>query len=163
MRISDWSSDVCSSDLFHLLGANEDSLHWRLALIDSAQHSLDLQYYVWWGDESGSLLLSRVVAAADRGVKVRILVDDLTTNVLVETAQERLGDTATATIGAHPNIDVRVFNPWRQRTLVGQFFESIAELDRVNQRMHNKLLIADNRAVILGGRNIGDRNSGGEG
>src|SRR3546814_10344832 len=122
MRISDWSSDVCSSDL--------------LALIDSARHSLDLQYYVWWGDESGSLLLSRVVAAADRGVKVRILVDDLTTNVLVETAQERLGDTATATIGAHPNIDVRVFNPWRQRTLVGQFFESIAELDRVNQRMH---------------------------
>src|SRR3546814_18101364 len=110
MRISDWSSDVCSSDL--------------LALIDSARHSLDLQYYVWWGDESGSLLLSRVVAAADRGVKVRILVDDLTTNVLVETAQERLGDTATATIGAHPNIDVRVFNPWRQRTLVGQFFES---------------------------------------
>src|SRR3546814_9256441 len=53
----------------------------------------------------------------------------------------RSGDTATATIGAHPNIDVRVFNPWRQRTLVGQFFESIAELDRVNQRMHNKLLI----------------------
>src|SRR3546814_2525335 len=68
----------------------------------------------------------------------------------------RSGDTATATIGAHPNIDVRVFNPWRQRTLVGQFFESIAELDRVNQRMHNKLLIADNRAVILGGRNIGN-------
>lgn len=141
---------------FHLLGANEDSLHWRLALIDSAQHSLDLQYYVWWGDESGSLLLSRVVAAADRGVKVRIMVDDLTTNILVETTQERLGDTATATIDAHPKIELRVFNPWRQRTLVGQVLESIQHLDRVNQRMHNKLLIADNRAVILGGRNLGN-------
>src|SRR3546814_10147011 len=102
---------------FPMLDANADSLRWRLALIDSARHSLDLQYYVWWGDESGSLLLSRVVAAAGRGVKVRILVDDLTTNVLVETAQERLGDTATATIGAPPNIDVSVFNPWRERTL----------------------------------------------
>src|SRR3546814_20577597 len=87
------------------------------------------------------------------------MVDDLTTNILVGATQERLGDTATAAIAAHPNIELRVFNPWRQRTLVGQLLESIQHLDRVNQRMHNKLLIADNRAVILGGRNIGNERS----
>src|SRR3546814_15231448 len=96
---------------FHLLGVNEDSLRWRLALIDSAQHSLDLQYYVWWGDESGSLLLSRVVAAADRGVKVRIIVDDLTTNILVVAAPERPGDTPTAAIATPPTHHLRALNP----------------------------------------------------
>ena len=141
---------------FHLLDANEESLRWRLALIDSAQHSLDLQYYAWWGDESGVLLMSRVVEAAGRGVQVRLIVDDLTTNFLVKAAQERLSDSGLAIVDAHPNIQVRLFNPWRQRSIVGQLLESIEHLDRVNQRMHNKLLIADNRAVILGGRNIGN-------
>jgi putative cardiolipin synthase len=141
---------------FHLLDANEAALRWRLALIDSAQHSLDLQYYGWWGDESGILLMSRVVAAADRGVRVRLIVDDLTTNTLLEIAQERFSDSGLAIVAAHPNIAVRLFNPWRQRSLLGKLFESIEHLDRVNQRMHNKLLIADNRAVILGGRNIGN-------
>lgn len=141
---------------FHLLDSNTESLRWRLALIDAAQHSLDVQYYVWWGDESGALLMSRVVAAADRGVRVRILVDDLATSPLMELAQERFSDDAAATINAHPNIALRLFNPWRQRTILGQLFESIEDLERVNQRMHNKLLIADNRAVILGGRNIGN-------
>ncbi|MDH5208340.1 MAG: phospholipase D family protein, partial [Burkholderiaceae bacterium] len=58
---------------FALLEANEDGLRWRLALIDSARHSLDLQYYVWWGDDSGDLLMKRVIEAADRGVRVRII------------------------------------------------------------------------------------------
>lgn len=141
---------------FHLLDSNAESLRWRLALVDSSQHSLDLQYYVWWGDESGALLMSRVVAAADRGVRVRLIVDDLSTNLLVEAAQERLSDAGAALIDAHPNIEVRLFNPWRQRTLLGQVFESIEHLDRVNQRMHNKLLVADNRAAIIGGRNVGN-------
>ena len=140
---------------FHLLDHNADSLRWRLALIDSSRHSLDLQYYVWWGDESGALLMSRVIAAADRGVRVRLIVDDLSTNLLVE-APDRLSDAGAARIDAHPNIEVRLFNPWRQRTLVGQVFESIANLERVNQRMHNKLLVADNRATIIGGRNVGN-------
>jgi putative cardiolipin synthase len=63
---------------FKLLDSNEDGLRWRLALVDSAQYSLDLQYYVWWGDESGDLM-KRVIEAADRGVKVRIVLDDLST------------------------------------------------------------------------------------
>lgn len=141
---------------FHLLDSNAESLRWRLALVDSSRHSLDLQYYVWWGDESGALLMRRVVAAADRGVRVRLIVDDLSTNLLVEAAQERLSDAGAAIIDAHPNIEVRLFNPWRQRTLLGQVFESIEHLDRVNQRMHNKVLVADNRAAIIGGRNVGN-------
>jgi len=141
---------------FHLLAANEESLRWRLALVDAAQHALDLQYYVWWGDESGALLMSRVIAAADRGVKVRLVIDDLATSSVVELAQERLSDAGASLIDAHPNIEVRLFNPWRRRSLFGRVVESIGHLGRVNQRMHNKLMIADNRAVIIGGRNIGN-------
>jgi putative cardiolipin synthase len=140
---------------FRLLDSNEDGLRWRLALIDSAQHSLDLQYYVWWGDEAGILLMKRVVDAANRGVQVRIIVDDLTTTLL-NSAQPQLRDSGAAIVGAHPNIEVRLFNPWRRRSFAGRIIESIGDLDRVNQRMHNKLMIADNRATIIGGRNVGN-------
>ncbi len=140
---------------FRLLDSNEDGLRWRLALIDSAQHSLDLQYYVWWGDEAGVLLMKRVVDAANRGVQVRIIVDDLTTTLL-DAAQPKLRDGGAAVVDAHPNIEVRLFNPWRRRSFAGRIIESLGDLDRVNQRMHNKLLIADNRAAIIGGRNVGN-------
>lgn len=140
---------------FRLLDSNEEGLRWRLALIDSAQHALDLQYYVWWGDEAGILLMKRVVDAANRGVQVRIIVDDLTTTLL-DSAQPQLRDSGAAIVGAHPNIEVRLFNPWRRRGFAGRIIESIGNLERVNQRMHNKLMIADNRAAIIGGRNIGN-------
>jgi putative cardiolipin synthase len=140
---------------FRLLDSNEDGLKWRLALIDSAQHSLDLQYYVWWGDEAGILLMKRVVDAANRGVQVRIIVDDLTTTVL-DAAQEQLSDSGVAIVGAHPNVELRLFNPWRRRSFAGRIIESLGDLDRVNERMHNKLMIADNRAAVIGGRNIGN-------
>jgi len=64
---------------FHLLDSNEDALRWRLALVDSAEHSLDLQYYFWFADDSGDLLMKHVLDAADRGVKVRLLLDDIST------------------------------------------------------------------------------------
>jgi putative cardiolipin synthase len=140
---------------FTLLDANEDGLRWRLALIDSARHSLDLQYYVWWGDESGSLLLKRVIDAADRGVRVRIILDDLST-MLEDGAHPKLRDAAAALIDAHPNIDVRLFNAWRSRPLGGRAIEMLGRMERMNHRMHNKLLVADNRAAILGGRNVGN-------
>ncbi|MGZ9080488.1 MAG: phospholipase D family protein, partial [Burkholderiales bacterium] len=76
---------------FRLLDTNEDGLRWRLALIDSAQHSLDLQYYVWWGDDSGDLLIKRVIAAADRGVRVRMVLDDLST-ILEDGSHPKLRD-----------------------------------------------------------------------
>jgi len=140
---------------FLLLDSNEDGLRWRLALIDSARHSLDLQYYVWWGDESGELLMARVAAAADRGVKVRLVLDDLST-MLEDEKHPKLRDEAVALIDAHPNIEMRLFNAWRSRPLVARGVETIERMERINHRMHNKLLVADNRAAIIGGRNLGN-------
>jgi hypothetical protein len=99
---------------FKVLQANHDALAWRLAVIDSARHSLDLQYYVWFGDKVGQLLLARVVAAADRGVKVRLLFDDLNT-LLHDMGSVELRDAALAQVDRHPRIEIRVFNAWRER------------------------------------------------
>ena len=140
---------------FRLLDSNEEGLRWRLALIDSARHTLDLQYYIWWGDDSGTLLMKRVVEAADRGVKVRIILDDLST-ILEDEGHPKLRDAAAAAIDAHPNIEIRLFNAWRSRPLGGRAVESLSRMERINHRMHNKLLVADNRAAVVGGRNVGN-------
>ena len=144
---------------FLLLDSNEKGLTWRLALIDSAKHSLDLQYYVWFGDASGTLLMKRTVQAADRGVKVRILLDDLN-SMLRDMTTPEIRDGLAAAINAHPNIEMRLFNAWRNRSFVGRGADTLADPDRLNRRMHNKVMIADNQAVILGGRNIGDEYMG---
>ncbi len=117
----------------------------RLALADLAERSLDLQYFIWDADISGHLLADRVIRAADRGVRVRVLLDDLS---IVER------DTAIAQLSAHPNIEVRAFNPFRGRgNRWGDFF---TDPSRVNRRSHNKLMVADNAIAIVGGRNISD-------
>jgi putative cardiolipin synthase len=140
---------------FHLLENNAEALKWRIALIDSARHSLDLQYYVWFGDEVGHLMMKRVIAAADRGVKVRILFDDLNT-MLHDMATVEIRDAAMQMIDAHPNIEIRLFNAWHSRTLLGRAFEAVGDFERLNRRMHNKQMIADNRVAVIGGRNIAD-------
>ncbi len=139
---------------FRLLERNEDGLRWRLTLIDSARSTLDLQYYVWAGDTSGLLLMKRVVAAADRGVKVRMIIDDLDT-MTKDADTLKVRDSPIAKISRHPNIAIRLFNPWHNRSLVGRGVESAGDLARLNHRMHNKSFIADNRVAIIGGRNIG--------
>jgi len=139
---------------FRLLERNEDGLRWRLALVDSARSTLDLQYYVWAGDTSGVLLMTRVVAAADRGVKVRMIIDDLDT-MMKDADTRKVRDSPIAKIDRHPNIAIRLFNPWHNRSLVGRGVESAGDLARLNHRMHNKLFVADNRVAIVGGRNIG--------
>ncbi len=126
---------------------NDDALRWRLMLADLAEQSIDLQVFIWHDDATGNLLLERIVAAAERGVRVRLLVDDL----LITT------DEGLAALDYHPNIQVRIFNPWHGReTTVGKGFEFVSKMDRLNQRMHNKLMVADNHVTIVGGRNIGD-------
>ncbi len=140
---------------FKLLDSNQEGLDWRLAVIDSAKHSLDVQYYLWYGDDSGALLISRLLEAADRGVHVRLLVDDL--NSVLQTASwVTLRDGVLAWLDAHPNIDIRLFNPWSNRQILARVPESFGNIAGFNQRMHNKSLIVDNRAVIIGGRNVGD-------
>jgi cardiolipin synthase C len=138
-----------------LLDSNDDGLKWRLALIDSARHSVDIQVYTWYGDLSGRLLIKRVIDAADRGVKVRLLVDDLNT-LLADASTPQIRDSAFAAIEAHPNINVRLFNPWVERSPLARVGEMAGALDRLNQRMHNKQMVVDNRIAIIGGRNIGD-------
>lgn len=140
---------------FLLLPGNTEALAWRVAAIDSARHSLDLQYYVWFGDMAGQLLMARVVAAADRGVRVRILFDDLN-SMLHDMGHVELRDAALARISRHPNIEIRTFNAWRERGLLGRVTETVWDFERLNRRMHNKQLVADNQLAILGGRNIGD-------
>jgi putative cardiolipin synthase len=144
---------------FELIDRNQDGLRWRLALIDSATRSIDVQYYLWYGDAAGRILVKRLLDAANRGVRVRMLVDDLNT-LLADAGTVKLRDEVAAALDAHPNFEIRLFNPWKDRTLGGRAGESLAELERVNQRMHNKAMIVDNRAVILGGRNIGDEYMG---
>ncbi len=117
----------------------------RVALTELAEKSLDLQYYIWEQDETGRILAERLVRAADRGVRVRMLVDDI--NLSGRDAQ-------IAALDAHPNIEIRIFNPFANRG--ARLFDFIIDLDRVNHRMHNKIMVADNAVAIVGGRNIGN-------
>ena len=140
---------------WHILDVSEEALRYRLALVDSAAHTLDLQYYFWWEDAAGQLLMKHVVDAADRGVKVRIILDDLST-LLEDDRTPKVRDWQTSVLNAHPNIEVRLYNAFRVRTLLGRGVDFIRRIDVMNQRMHNMMLVADNRAIILGGRNIGN-------
>jgi putative cardiolipin synthase len=113
-----------------------------------AGRSLDVQTYIWHDDGTGSYLGYRVLEAADRGVKVRLLVDDM---------DARSKNYGFAALDAHPNIDVRMFNPFATRaSSFALAFEAIGSFSRINRRMHNKTWIADNRIAIVGGRNLGD-------
>ena len=113
-----------------------------------AGRSLDLQYFIWHNDLTGRLLASEVLAAAERGVRVRILLDDMNAYGL---------DPHLLAMDAHPNIELRVYNPFHNRKGIARAAEFVRRLLRINHRMHNKAWIADGRIAIVGGRNIGDR------
>ncbi|MGF1719354.1 phospholipase D family protein [Vibrio kyushuensis] len=129
---------------FFPLTRGHDALLARLALIENAQKSIDVQYYIYRDDETSQLLTWRLYEAAERGVRVRILLDDM---------QSR-NDRGMATVDAHPNIQVRLFNPHQYRTARGLAF--VSDFDRLNRRMHNKSLTVDSVNTIVGGRNIGN-------
>src|SRR5690606_15651600 len=133
---------------FWLLEDNADALRIRIALAELAEETLDIQYFIWQDDMTGRLLMKHVLEAADRGVRVRFLIDDLA--VVGRHAE-------LESLDAHPRIEVRVFNPWHMRSPALRPFEFVARMSRLNHRMHNKVLVADGRFAILGGRNIGDR------
>ncbi|MCP1773077.1 putative cardiolipin synthase [Neisseria perflava] len=129
----------------YLLSDGHEAFVARLALIEAADYTLDIQYYIWHNDISGRLLFNLVHRAAERGVRVRLLLDDNNTNGL---------DNVLLALDSHPNIEVRLFNPFVSRKWRALGY--IADFPRLNRRMHNKSLTADNRATIVGGRNIGD-------
>ena len=123
----------------------------RLDLIEAAESSIDVQYFIWQNDPSGVLVIDRMLAAADRGVRIRALIDDVQLEGLVSKINA---------ITQHPNIEVRIFNPFSIRFGMELRLFRLAEFaidgNRLNHRMHNKLLVADNQVAIMGGRNIGD-------
>ncbi|RMX08027.1 phospholipase D family protein [Corticibacter populi] len=111
-----------------------------------AGRSLDVQYYIWKDDITGHLLLKELWEAAERGVRVRLLFDDINTSGK---------DGALLAMSQHENIQVRVYNPFRNRDGIGRLLEMVQRIWSVNHRMHNKAWIADDRMVVLGGRNVG--------
>ncbi|RQS74895.1 phospholipase D family protein [Burkholderia sp. Bp8963] len=134
---------------FRLLADGAEALQMRVALARAATKTLDMQYYVATEDTTGKLLLAAALYAADRGVRVRMLVDDLNFRDI---------DRVMAALNTHPNIEIRVFNPFgasQQRVMqrTTDFFTRIGSFTR---RMHNKAMIADNQIAIVGGRNLGD-------
>jgi cardiolipin synthase C len=130
---------------FHLLPSGVDAFLARIVLAETADRTLDLQYYIWHDDLTGRSLAKALLDAADRGVRVRILLDDLGTSA---------DDQVLLAIDSHPNVEIRLFNPVAERTF--KKLGSAFEFSRVNRRMHNKSMISDDQAAILGGRNIGD-------
>jgi putative cardiolipin synthase len=130
---------------FHALIDGTDAFASRFLLVKNAEKTLDVQYYIWHDDLTGKALHNQLLHAADRGVRVRLLLDDLDTVGKGEMLN---------IIDAHPNIEIRLFNPFANRnSRVGDF---LTDTRRINRRMHNKSLTADNQATIFGGRNIGD-------
>ena len=129
----------------HLLYQGPDAFLARLALADAAERSIDAQYYIWHNDTTGRLLLAWLLRAADRGVRVRILIDDV---------GSAANDMNLLLMTAHPKVEVRLFNPIASRSarLMGLLFD----FSRTNRRMHNKSFTVDNQVAIVGGRNIGD-------
>jgi phosphatidylserine/phosphatidylglycerophosphate/cardiolipin synthase-like enzyme len=145
------AADAAGKNLsgIRLLTSGEEALGDLIALADHAERTLDIQYYIIHQDDSARTLLQHLRLAADRGVRVRVLVDDL------NTAGE---DRRFMHLSAHANVEVRVFNPFpggRSATWT-RLLASVNDIPRINHRMHNKLFVADNALAITGGRNIGD-------
>lgn len=131
---------------FALVPEGGNALTARLAMADLAEKTLDAQYYIWDADTTGRIMADRLIRAADRGVRVRLLLDDH--------YQSEATDFGIAALDAHPNVEVRFFNPLdNRRWRAWSFF---TDFDRANHRMHNKLFVMDNAVAIAGGRNIAD-------
>jgi putative cardiolipin synthase len=125
-----------------------EAFRFRLDLAREAGRSLDLQYYYWKSDVTGKLLAREILAAADRGVRVRLMLDDINSMGL---------DSTYLALNTHPKIEVRLFNPSRSRTSpTRRGIELAIRYFSATRRMHNKCWIADGRVAIVGGRNIGD-------
>ncbi len=133
------------------LANGRDAFATRALLARIAERSLDVQYYIWRDDMAGQLLFDTLRQAADRGVRVRLLLDDNGTAGLDETL---------AALDAHPHIEVRLFNPFVQRRW--RMLGFVTDFDRANRRMHNKSFTVDNQATVVGGRNVGNEYFGAE-
>ena len=135
---------------FRMLAVGVDGFLARVQMIDAAERTLDLQYFIFRTDETGKLLAAAVLRAADRGVRVRLMLDD---------GETKPGDEQMAALDAHPQIEIRVYNPFAYRgsSLFLRGLEFSFNSARLDYRMHNKLMVADNSIALVGGRNVGDQ------
>ena len=133
---------------FLLLDRGRDALSWRLILADAAEKSIDAMYFLWKNDACGKVLMQRLSAAADRGVRVRVLIDDSMT----ESDPQYL-----ALFGAHPNIELRLYKPFGPKhKSIMRWIDYAADMKVIDRRMHNKLYLVDGSVEIIGGRNMGN-------
>lgn len=134
---------------FLLVDSPLDALSVRLWLAEKAEKTLDVQYYIFRADDTGKLVISALLAAADRGVRVRVLLDDIYTTE---------HEASMLALDSHPNIQIRLYNAFHYRggSPVTRLYEFFSKDGKPNRRMHNKLFAADNQMAIIGGRNIGD-------
>ncbi len=135
---------------FRIISVGADGFRARAQLIDAAQRTLDLQYYIFRGDETGRMLTDHLAQSADRGVRIRILIDDGDTVA---------GDRQILRLLKHHLVEIRIYNPAKYRGHVKfvRRLEFVLNAGRLDYRMHNKLLVADNAAALMGGRNIGNQ------
>ncbi|MQW91323.1 phospholipase D family protein [Acinetobacter wanghuae] len=131
---------------YHVLYDPLEALAARIQLIHKAEKSLDLQYYIWDNDKIGAMALHAIIQAADRGVHVRLLIDD-------NNAKKMEG--IYLALDQHQNIDVKLYNPYRFRKY--RPMDMVLNLKRINRRMHNKSFIADNQIALIGGRNMSNQ------
>lgn len=132
-----------------LLNTGAEAIDWRIRLTDSATQSIDLQSFLWLDDSVGQSVMAHLLAAADRGVRIRILLDDTFTAG---------HDADISQLDEHENIEFRIYNPYSHHDhgMIGRQLFNLGEFSRVDHRMHNKAIVVDNRAAIIGGRNIAD-------
>lgn len=131
---------------YHILYEPLEAIDARIQLIDKAEKTLDLQYYIWDNDKVGALALYKLIQAADRGVKVRLLIDDNNAKSM---------EAIYLALDQHINIDIKLFNPYKFRRL--RPLDMILDLKRINRRMHNKIFTADNQVTLIGGRNMSNQ------
>jgi len=134
---------------FRMLAVGVDGFLTRVQMVNAAERTVDIQYFIFRADETGKLVTEAVLRAADRGVRVRVLVDD---------GETIAGDEQLVALDAHDQIEVRIFNPFAYRGHVMLFraLEFTLSNARLDYRMHNKLMVVDNAIALIGGRNIGD-------
>lgn len=149
--LSAWPAleEVSGNDLFVPMNNGQLALDWRLHTLQAATRSIDLQTFIWESDVAGRALVREMLAAADRGVKVRVVLDD---SFLAH------ADPAIRALSEHPMISYRIYNPVANRGggMAVRELENLVEFSRINHRMHNKLLVVDGRVAIVGGRNQAD-------
>ena len=145
-RAADLAGDKARESGFLLLKDGVDAMAIRVSLANRAERTIDAQYYLVKADSAGLLFLNALLDAADRGVRVRLLIDDYLT-----TGQDR----GMLALDAHPNFEIRIFNPFARRNAVARTTNALGDFRRLNRRMHNKSFTVDNQVTVIGGRNIG--------